>query len=215
MTEYQESQESQEEEEAEEVEEAEETAETETSEAVEESSKKEESSEQTEEPLNVMKISELSPFERNLHVTFVVIEKGESRNIVSKKTNEEHSLADIKVGDETGCIICTLWDETIDRVSEGESYTIKKGYVNVFQGQMRLALGKWGTLEDAEKTIQVDDVDMDNDRSKEQHEDRRRRRRFNRGGGGYGRSSYGGGRSRNRSSGYRGRSDRQERQERW
>jgi replication factor A1 len=214
MTEYQESQE---EEEAEEVEESEETAEVETSEAVKESSQKEGSSGQSEESLNVMKISELSPFERNLQVTFVVIEKGESRNIVSKKTNEEHSLADIKVGDETGCIICTLWDETIDRVSEGESYTVKKGYVNVFQGQMRLALGKWGTLEDAEKAIQVDDVNMDNDRSKEQHEDRRRRRRYNRGGGGggYGRSSYGGGRSRNRSSGYRGRSDRQDRQERW
>ena len=100
MTEYQESQESQEE--------AEETEETEeTTEAVEESSEKEKSSEQAEEALNVMKISELSPFERNLQVTFVVIEKGESRNIVSKKTNEEHSLADIKVGDETGCIICT------------------------------------------------------------------------------------------------------------
>ena len=205
MTEYQESQESQEEE----VEEAEEATETETSETAGESSEK------TEEPLNVMKISDLSPFERNLQVTFVVIEKGESRSIVSKKTNEEHSLADIKVGDETGCIVCTLWDETIDRVSEGESYTIKKGYVNVFQGQMRLALGKWGTLEDAEEAIQVDNVNMDNDRSKEQHEDRRRRRRYNRGGG-YGRSSYGGGRSRDRRSGYRGPSDRQqERQERW
>ena len=210
MIEYPESEEEETEEEAEE-----ETGEeeSEATEAVEESSEKTESQEQTEETLNVMKISDLAPFERNLHVTFVVVEKGESRSITSKKTNEEHTLADIKVGDETGLITCTLWDETIDKVTEGNSYTVKKGYVNVFQSQMRLALGKWGTLEDAETQIPLDEVNMDNDRSKEQHEDRRRRR-YNR--GGYGRQSYGGGRSsRGRNSGYRGRSDRQERQERW
>lgn len=233
--EYQESQESQEEETEEEETEEEETGEevkeevegvqkSDASEAVEKSSEKEESKEQaekpkeeTEEPLNVMKISDLAPFERNLQVTFVVVEKGETRTIISKKTNEEHSLADIKVGDETGLITCTLWDETIDRVSEGDSYTVKKGYVNVFQSQMRLALGKWGILEDAETKIQLDDVDMDNDRSKEQHEDRRRRPRYDRGGGGYGqKSSYGGGRSsRGRDSGYRGQSDRQDSQDRY
>ena len=226
MNEYQESQEEESEEESEEEvkEEVEEVHESDASEAVEKSSEKEESKEQTEkpqeqteEPLNVMKISDLAPFERNLQVTFVVVEKGETRNIVSKKTNEEHSLADIKIGDETGLIICTLWDETIDRVSEGDSYTIKKGYVNVFQSQMRLALGKWGILEEAETKIQLDDVNMDNDRSTEQHEDRRRRPRYDRGGGGYGqKSSYGGGRSsRGRDSGYRGQSDRQDSQDRY
>lgn len=176
--------------------------------------------ETSEESLKVMKISELSPFDRKLEVTFVVVEKGESRVIVSKKTNEEHNLADIKVGDQTGTITCTLWDETIDRVSEGSTYVLKNGYVNVFQSQMRLALGKWGSIEDTNETIDLEDVDMENDRSKEEHEDRRRRRRsFDRGGrGGYGRqSSYGdrGNRSyRGRgNSGYRGKSS--ERQERW
>ncbi len=177
-------------------------------------------SETSEESLKVMKISELSPFDRKLEVTFVVVEKGESRVIVSKKTNEEHNLADLKVGDQTGTITCTLWDETIDRVSEGGTYVLKNGYVNVFQSQMRLALGKWGSLEDSEESISLEDVNMDNDRSKEEHEDRRRRRRsYDRGGrGGYGRqSSYGGGGNRSYrgrgNSGYRGRSS--ESKERW
>jgi ssDNA-binding replication factor A large subunit len=168
--------------------------------------------EEAEEPLNIMKISELSPFDRKLQITFVVIEKGETRSIVSRKTNEEHQLADIQVGDTTGSIKCTLWDETIDRVSVGSTYMLKNGYVNVFQGEMRLALGKWGSLEDTEELIKPEEVKKDNDRSKEQHEDRRRRRSYQRGGGSDGGGSSGGygddrarrPRSRDDAGGYRG-----------
>ena len=173
--ERQESQESQESEEKEKVEET--VAETKVEETKEETPA-------AEEPLNVMKISELSPFDRKLEVVFVVVEKSESRTIVSRKTNEEHQLADITVGDDTGIVTCTLWDETIDRVAEGKTYVLKNGYVNVFQGQMRLALGKWGSIEDTEEEISLDSVNSENDRSKEQHEDRRRRRSYDRGGGG-------------------------------
>ena len=165
-----------------------------------------------------MKISELSPFDRKLQVLFVVVEKGESRTIVSRKTNEEHNLADITVGDDSGIVTCTLWDETIDRVSEGSTYVLKNGYVNVFQGQMRLALGKWGSIEDTEEVIELDSVNSENDRSKEQHEDRRRRPSYNRGGGGGGSGSGGYGGDRGRSSrgrgdtgGYRGKPSNQDR----
>jgi replication factor A1 len=147
-----------------------------------------ESQEKEDIELKEVKIGDLSPFDRRLQVTFVVIEKGESRTITSKKTNEEHTLADIKVGDDTGTIIVTLWDATIDQVSEGSTYVVKNGYINVFQQHMRLALGKWGTLEESEDTIELDKVNMDNDRSEEIHEDRRRSRRRPRRSPGY--SSY-------------------------
>ena len=168
----------------------------------------------TEEPLNVMKISELSPFDRKLQVVFVVVEKSESRSIVSRKTNEEHQLADITVGDDSGIVTCTLWDETIDRVAEGKTYVLKNGYVNVFQGQMRLALGKWGSIEDTEEEIPLDSVNSENDRSKEQHEDRRRRPSYNRGGGsggGYGDDKSRKPRGRGDTGGYRGRPSNQDR----
>ena len=148
-------------------------------------SEPESQSEETPE-LTEKKISDLSPFDRRLLVKFVVVEKTESREITSKKTNEVHSLADIKVGDETGTIILTLWDETIDKVSEGQTYQVKNVYVNVFQEHMRLALGKWGTLEDVDEVIEKDSVNMENDRSEEVHQDTRRRRYQPRGGDSYG-----------------------------
>jgi replication factor A1 len=171
-----------------------------------------ESQEEIEIELKEMKINELSPFDRKLQVTFVVIEKAEVRTITSRKTNEEHRLADIKIGDPTGTIILTLWDETIDQVSEGSTYVVKNGYVNVFQEHMRLALGKWGSLEDTDEVITLDSVDMDNDRSEEVHEDTRRRRRPRRSYGGGGGGGYNRGGDRDRGfSGDRGRSRDRER----
>ncbi|MFX0013744.1 MAG: hypothetical protein ACFFB2_03185 [Promethearchaeota archaeon] len=146
---------------------------------------------QEEIELNAKKISELSPFDRKLEVTFVVMEKGEPRQITSRKTNEEHTLADIKIGDPTGTIILTLWDDTIDQVTEGHTYKVSNGYINVFQEHMRLALGKWGSLEETDEEITLDSVDEDNDRSKEVHEDTRRRRRPRRSYGGYNRGDRG------------------------
>ncbi len=228
--EHQESQESQEEEKTEEAktetpveesqeEEKVEEAKTETPAEESQEEEKVEEAKTEEEPLNVMKISELSPFDRKLQVLFVVVDKGETRSIVSRKTNEEHKLADITVGDDSGIVTCTLWDETIDRVSEGSTYVLKNGYVNVFQGQMRLALGKWGSIEDTEEVIEPDSVNSENDRSKEQHEDRRRRPSYNRGGGGGSGSDSGGyggdrgrsSRGRGDSGGYRGKPSNQDR----
>ena len=128
-----------------------------------------ESPEHDSPEFNEKKISELSPFDRKLQVTFVVVDKAESRTITSRKTNEEHTLADIKIGDDTGTIILTLWDDTINQVAEGSTYVVKNGYVNVFQEHMRLALGKWGKLEDTDEVIDLESVDMNNDRSEEVH----------------------------------------------
>ncbi|MHA1974613.1 MAG: single-stranded DNA-binding protein [Candidatus Hodarchaeales archaeon] len=129
-----------------------------------------------ESELTTLKISELTPFARRIEVKFVVIDKGEPRTILSKKTNEEHILADIKIGDESGIITMSLWDDTIDKVTEGQTYVAKSCYVNVFQNHMRLALGKYGTLEESEESLSLEEVNMDNDRSEEEHQVRRRRR---------------------------------------
>ena len=135
-----------------------------------------EKKEESEEELTQLTISELTPFARRIQVKFVVLDKGEPRTILSKKTNEEHILADVKIGDETGIITCSLWDETIDRISEGETYVAKSCYVNVFQNHMRLALGKWGTLENTDESIALENVNMDNDLSEKEHKITRRRK---------------------------------------
>lgn len=139
-------------------------------------------------------VAELKPRMKNLIITFKVVEKGEEREVTSRNDNTSHRVLDAIVGDTTGCVAVPLWDEAIDSVEEGGTYTLRNGYTGLFRGNLRLNVGKYGELSQAEEAIE--EVNMENDMSAEEHEDTRRRGGFGgrRGGGGsYGGSRGGGG----------------------
>lgn len=145
--------------------------------------------------VTTLKIEELKPYQKRIQVSFNVQSKGEIREISSKRTGETHNLCDLQVADSTASIILTLWDDDIEKLTEGQTYVLTNGYVNVFQRSMRLAKGKFGELTDAEEAIE--ELNTEKNKSEEEvMEQRPQRRRFdrNRQGGGYGSGGgYGGG----------------------
>jgi replication factor A1 len=163
-----------------------------------------------------VKVSELGPYSKQVNTTVKIVQKGEARETVSRQDGTTHRVLDALVGDETGAIYMTLWDDNIDKVNDGDTVSVKNGYVRPFKGSMRLNIGRYGTLEPAETSL--GDVNTQNNLSDKQVEERPYRsygggRRFGGGyGGGYGGGrggGYGGGggygRSRGRSYGGRGR----------
>jgi replication factor A1 len=145
-------------------------------------------------------IAELRPRMKNITITFKVLEKGEEREVSSRRDMTTHRVLDAIVGDSTGTVAVPLWDDTIDAVEADKTYLLKNGYTGLFKGNLRLNIGKYGELSDAEEAIE--EVNTENDMSAEEHEDFRRRRDYGggrRGGGGYG--GYGG----DRRGGYGGR----------
>ena len=147
------------------------------------------------------KISELNPSSRAVNVLAKVVSKSEVRNITAGRDGEAHKVSDALVGDETGCIYLTLWDDNIDKVKEGDTVNVKNGYVNLFRGNMRLNVGRYGTLEIAEQALSGE-VNTANNVSNQVYEQPRRPFR---GGGrdfGGGRRDFGG-RDRDRRGGYR------------
>jgi replication factor A1 len=97
----------------------------------------------------------------------------------------------------------TLWDDNRDKVNEGDTMSVKNGYVRPFKGSMRLNIGRYGTLEPA--GTPVGDVNTQNNLSDKVVEEQPYRsygggRRF---GGGYG--GRGGGYGGGRGGGYGGR----------
>ncbi|MFW9803642.1 MAG: single-stranded DNA-binding protein [Candidatus Thorarchaeota archaeon] len=157
-------------------------------------------------------IAELRPRMKNITITFKVLEKGEEREVSSRRDMTTHRVLDAIVGDSTGTVAVPLWDDTIDALEAEKTYLLKNGYTGLFKGNLRLNIGKYGELSDAEEAIE--EVNTDNDMSAEEHEDFRRRRDYGggRGGGGYGgdrRGGYGG-RDR-RGGGYGGGRDRRRR----
>ncbi|MHA3963738.1 MAG: single stranded DNA-binding domain-containing protein [Candidatus Thorarchaeota archaeon SMTZ1-45] len=144
-------------------------------------------------------MAELRPRMKNLTISFKVLEKGEEREVTSRQDMTTHRVLDAVVGDSTGTVAVPLWDDTIDNIEAGKTYTLKNGYTGLFRGNLRLNIGKYGELSEAEETIE--EVNTENDMSAEEHEDTRRRRDY----GGGGRSYGGGGGYGGRSGGYGGR----------
>ncbi|MFX1577123.1 MAG: single-stranded DNA-binding protein [Promethearchaeota archaeon] len=131
-------------------------------------------------------VADLRPRMKSLNITFKVVEKGEEREVTSRRDGETHRVLDAVAGDSTGTVVLSLWDDMIDTVEAEKSYRLENGYTSLFQGHLRLNIGRYGELKDAE--TEVDEIDMDNDLSAAEHE-RPPRRSY----GGYSRRSYGGG----------------------
>ena len=146
-------------------------------------------------------VAELKPRMKNVTISFKVIEIGEEREVSSRRDGTTHRVVDVVVGDTTGTVQVPLWDDTIDAVEAGKTYNLTNGYTGLFRGNLRLNVGRYGELADAEEAIE--EINMEVDMSAEEHEDTRRRRSYGGGGGGggggYGGRSGGGG-------GYGGRS---------
>ena len=144
---------------------------------------------QEREPIEAT-VAELKPRMKNITITFKVVEVGEEREVTSRGDGSTHRVADVTVGDATGIVQVPLWDDTIDSVTAGSTYLLKNGYTGLFRGNLRLNVGKYGELSEAEEAIE--EVNTEVDMSAEEHEDDRPRRRYG-GGGGYGGGGRGGG----------------------
>ncbi|MCQ5361907.1 MAG: single-stranded DNA-binding protein [Candidatus Methanomethylicia archaeon] len=107
----------------------------------------------------VKKIEELNPASRGVDVLVKILEINPSKE-VSTKDGSSHNVAEALVGDETGCVLLSLWDDDIQRVKVGQTVSIKNGYVTLFRGSIRLNVGRYGTLELASEDIPQ--VNMDN-----------------------------------------------------
>jgi replication factor A1 len=143
------------------------------------------------------KVGELTPQSRAVNVTAKVVSKSEVRDIPMGRDGSAHKVCDALVGDETGAIYLTLWDDNIEKVNENDTIRVENGYVTLFKGNMRLNIGKYGKLDMAKEPLTAE-VNTENNVSNKTYEQERRPFRGGRGG-------YGGGRDRGYGGGYGGR----------
>ena len=159
------------------------------------------------------KVGDLTPQSKAVNVTAKVVSKTEIREIPMGRDGSPHKVSDALVGDETGVVYLTLWDENIEKVNESDSIRVENGYVTLFKGNIRLNIGKYGKLEPAKEPLSVE-VNTENNVSSKTYEQERRPFRGRGGGrggygggGGRGRGGYGGGGG----GGYRGDRDNRDR----
>ncbi|MHA1798787.1 MAG: hypothetical protein ACTSVY_10125 [Candidatus Helarchaeota archaeon] len=156
-----------------------------------------------DKPLEFSVVSDLGPRMRNQNLKVKCESISEVREVSSKSDGSMHRVTEALIGDETASILLTVWDDTIDRIEIGKSYTIKNSYTSIFRGSLRLNLGKYGELEDS--TEEISEINTENNLSDKIYESPRRGPRR----GGYSGRSFG--QSRDYSAGYRRRNPRDRR----
>lgn len=125
-----------------------------------------------EETTEMTKIADLGPRSRKINIVFKVLEMGDVREVRSR-SGDPHTVADVTVGDETGLVVMSLWDENISKVEEGSTYMIKNGYTTLFRGSIRLNVGRYGELLPHEG--EMTEIKEDNNISDRNYPDERRR----------------------------------------
>ncbi len=91
-----------------------------------------------------MKISELTSGTGNVNLEAEVVSIATPREI--NKYGRTLRVADVTIRDDSGTITLVLWNENIDKISEGAKIKIENGYVNTWQDNVQLTLGKFGKL---------------------------------------------------------------------
>ncbi|MBD3388106.1 MAG: single-stranded DNA-binding protein [Candidatus Altiarchaeales archaeon] len=124
----------------------------------------------------IIKIGELTPKAKRVNVVFKAVSKEDVKKVRSKKDHTPHVVTEATVGDETGTVLLTLWDENVEQLETGKTYKLENGYVTLFKGTIRLNIGKYGELSEAED-LDVE-VDMENNMSEKVFEEYQRNRRY-------------------------------------
>ncbi len=122
----------------------------------------------SEEEVEFVKVDTLKPSLRNVNVTVKVVNIGEPRSVTSRRDISVHRVAEALVGDETGCVLLTLWDDQTSAFNNGDVIEVKNGYTSLFRGFLRLNIGRHGVAEKVDR--EIGEVNTENNLSKERHE---------------------------------------------
>ncbi len=98
------------------------------------------------------KIKDLTPESKQVNVLAKVVSLSEEREITSR-FGEARKLVEATVGDETGTVFLTLWNDQIAQVTKDETVLIDNGYVSLVRGHIRLNVGKYGSFAKAETPL--------------------------------------------------------------
>ncbi len=120
-------------------------------------------------------IEDLKPGLRSINLKIKCGTIEDVRDIVSRKTGENLRVTEALVGDGTGCILLTLWNDDIDKIETDHLYQMTNVYTTIFKGSLRLNVGKYGSFEEVEGNG-IEEINEDNNLSDQVYEQPERNR---------------------------------------
>ena len=140
----------------------------------------------------MMKIEQITPESKQINLLAKVVNVGDTREIPSR-FGPSRKVADAQIGDETGCVILSLWEDQISLVKKDDIIKIENGYVSFVKspntpgkGNMRLNIGKYGKMEKVAEGVASVNEEINISSAEHDLPDRPRHGRGGGGRGGYG-----------------------------
>ncbi len=119
-------------------------------------------------PEESVKVASLKPDLHHLNLTVKIVNVGPSRTIPTvRRDQRQRFVAEALVGDETGSVVLTLWEDQIGRFKPQDVIEIRSGYTTLFRGSLRLNSGRGGRIEKTGKGIEQ--VNTKNNLSEKTH----------------------------------------------
>lgn len=92
-----------------------------------------------------MEIKDLQANQGKVDIVVEVIEKQEPRTF--EKFGKTGKVCSAKVKDASGMVKLTLWNEEIDKITEGDKIHLGNGWCSEYQGEKQVSAGKFGKIE--------------------------------------------------------------------
>jgi replication factor A1 len=106
------------------------------------------------------KVKDLTPEHKQVNVLVKVVNVGEAKEIPSK-FGQSRTVAEATVGDDTGTVVLSLWQEQIGTIQPDDVILIDNGFVSLVRGRMRLNVGKFGKLTKSDQTVDAVNTEVD------------------------------------------------------
>ena len=97
-------------------------------------------------------VTDLRKSSKNVNIKLKIVRKDEPRRVKNNLT-----VGTFLVGDPSGCILLTLWNEEIFQFNEGDFIEINNGYVSIFNNVMQLNKGKYGSIKKIDEKFDVNE----------------------------------------------------------
>ncbi len=82
---------------------------------------------------------------KGVYIRLRILEKYTPRS-VKTKDGADHKVIEVLVGDRTGTIVLSLWDERSEGIEPDDLVDLSNAYTGRFRGRLHLNVGRFGNL---------------------------------------------------------------------
>lgn len=113
-----------------------------------------------------MRVADLRLSDKKIALRVLVLEISPTRSFPVVSDDRVHRVSKALVGDETGSIWLSLWDDAIDQVRVGKTIDLENAYTTLYKNALFLNIGRFGRIR--ESAVPIEKTNLKNNLSEKE-----------------------------------------------